>query len=120
MADKNNKAAAKKQGPKKPNFFVATFGELKQVSWPTFADTMKRLGAVLAITVIFLVILMCIDLLLNFIYTNLFQAGFGDREILTAEQIAALIVGGVLVIAAIAGVIAYKVIKSKSNNDEIR
>ena len=119
MADKNNKAAAKKQGPKKPNFFVATFGELKQVSWPTFADTMKRLGAVLAITVIFLVILMCIDLL-NFIYTNLFQAGFGDREILTAEQIAALIVGGVLVIAAIAGVIAYKVIKSKSNNDEIR
>lgn len=120
MADKNNKNAAKKQGPKKPNFFVATFGELKQVSWPTFADTMKRLGAVLAITVIFLVVLLCIDMLLQFIHANLFQAGFGENQLLNAAQIAALIVSGVLVLIAIAGVIAYKVVKSKSNKDDIR
>lgn len=119
MADKTNKNA-KKQGPKKPNFFVATFGELKQVSWPTFADTMKRLGAVLAITVIFLVVLMCVDMLLNFIHRNLFQAGFGDNQLLNGEQIAALIVGGVLVIAAIAGVIAYKVAKYRASKDSDR
>ncbi len=120
MADKNNKNVAKRQGPKKPNFFVATFGELKQVTWPTFADTMKRLGAVLVITVVFLVVLMCIDLLLNFIHRNLFQAGFGDNELLNGEQIAALIVSGVLVLIAIGGVIAYKVVKYRSNKNDDR
>ena len=34
---------------KKVNPIVATFGELKQVSWPTFGQTMKRLGAVLVV-----------------------------------------------------------------------
>ena len=119
MADgnKNIKQPAKKQGPKKPNFFVATFGELKQVSWPTFGDTMKRLGAVLAITAIFLVVLMAIDMLLQFIHGNLFQIAAEDPQYLTGGQIAALIVGGVLVVAAIAGVIAYRVVKSRSNKD---
>ena len=67
MADNNKSVSGKKQAPKqkKPNFFVATFSELKQVSWPTFGDTMKRLAAVLAITVIFLVVLMAIYILLQ-------------------------------------------------------
>ena len=72
MADNNKSVSGKKQAPKqkKPNFFVATFSELKQVSWPTFGDTMKRLAAVLAITVIFLVVLMAIDILLQWIHTE--------------------------------------------------
>ena len=114
MADNNKSVSGRKQAPKqkKPNFFVATFSELKQVSWPTFGDTMKRLAAVLAITVIFLVVLMAIDILLQWIHTELF-AVLEDEMYLDAGQIAALIVSGVLVIAAIAGVIAYKVVKSK-------
>ena len=94
MADNNKSVSGKKQAPKqkKPNFFVATLSELKQV--------------------IFLVVLMAIDILLQWIHTELF-AVLEDEMYLDAGQIAALIVSGVLVIAAIAGVIAYKVVKSK-------
>ncbi len=122
MADKSNKnISGKKQAPKqkKPNFFVATFGELKQVSWPTFGETMKRLGAVLAITVIFLVVLMAIDFLLQWIHAALFSIE-GDQRYLDGAQIAALIVAGVLVIAAVAGVVAYKVVKSRRDADDRR
>ena len=111
MANKDAKNAQKK-----PNFFVATFGELKQVSWPTFGVTMKRLGAVLVITVLLLV-LIGIDLLLGFIHEHLFEIVSGANEILNGYQIASLIMGGALVIIAIAGVIAYKVVKSRSKKD---
>ena len=126
MADgnKNIKQPAKKQGPKKPNFFVATFGELKQVSWPTFGDTMKQvvqnlrqLADIPAGVAPHVKDERLGPLLLQFIHQNLFQIDPGSAQYLTAGQIAALIVGGVLVVAAIAGVIAYKVVKSRSNKD---
>lgn len=110
---KDNKSNQSK--PKKVNFFVATFAELKQVSWPTFGQTMKRLGAVLVVTLAFLVVLMGVDSLLGFINNELF--GLLDaRDYLTASQIAALIVGGVLVIAAIVCTIIYRVVKARGSN----
>lgn len=112
-----NKDAKNAQKQKKTNFFVATFSELKQVSWPTFGDTMKRLGAVLVITVLLLIVLIGIDLLLGFIHEHLFEIVSGANEILNGYQIASLIMGGALVIIAIAGVIAYKVVKIRSKKD---
>lgn len=106
----------KNSKPKKVNFFVGTFAELKQVSWPTFAQTMKRLGTVLVVTLVFLVVLVGVDSLLGFIHNELFSIAAGEsRDYLTVPQIWALIVGGVLVIGAIAGVVAYKIVKARKN-----
>ncbi len=105
-----------KNAQKKPNFFVATFGELKQVSWPTFGDTMKRLGAVLVITVLLLVVLIGIDLLLGFIHENLFRIVNANNQLLNGYQIASLIVGSVLIVAAVAGVVVYKIVKSRKKD----
>lgn len=101
--------------PKKVNFFVATLSELKQVSWLSMAETMKRLGAVLLVSLIFLVLLTGIDALLGFINNQLFSIVEGSKDILDGSQIAALIIGGVLVLLAIAGVVIYRVVKAKNN-----
>lgn len=111
MAKDNKKN--NQQKPKKVNFFVATFAELKQVSWPSFGTTMKGLGAVLVVTLVFLVVLLGIDQLLAFINNQLFSVN-ANQQYFTASQIAALVVGGVLILAAIGCVIAYKVVKSKN------
>lgn len=102
--DKQNK-------PKKVNFFVATFGELKQVSWLSFGETMKRLGAVLLVTAIFLVILIGVDALLGFIHGELFSIE-AETRYLDAYQIAAIIVSSVLVVGTIVGYIIYKIRKA--------
>ncbi len=106
-----------KNAQKKPNFFVATFSELKQVSWPTFGDTMKRLGAVLVITVLLLIVLIGIDALLGFIHENLFSIVNDTNQLLNASQIASLIIGSALIVLAIVGVVVYKVVKSRSKKD---
>lgn len=66
------KAKAKEKAPKKPSKFVGkikeTFGELKKVSWPTFAQVMKQTGIVLAVTAVFLVVLMGFDAVLGQLY----------------------------------------------------
>ncbi len=107
----------KENKPKKINPIVATFGELKQVSWPTFGQTMKRLGAVLVISLIFLAVLIGVDSLLGFIHRELFSFVTNNDIYFQAAQIAALIVAIVLVVAAVAGVIAYKIVKSKGRKD---
>ncbi len=68
----NSKTAnqTKKKARKgKPNFFVRTWGkikeifsELKKVTWPSFATVLKQLGCVLVIVVLFLAIILLIDL----------------------------------------------------------
>ena len=103
---------------KKVNPIVATFGELKQVSWPTFGQTMKRLGTVLVVTLAFLVVLIGVDSLLGFIYRELFSLTTNDDIYLQVTQMVALIVGIVLVVAAIAGVIAYKVVKASNSKKD--
>ena len=107
--------------PKKKNFFAGTLSELKQVSWPSFKTTLKRLGAVLVITGFFLVVLIGIDSLLSFIYNELFSIVANPDGLLTGSQITALAVAISLVIVAIACVVFYKVrksIKNKSKKDE--
>lgn len=42
-----------------------TFGELRKVTWPSFGETMKQLGAVIAVVLSFLVVLTLFDLLLG-------------------------------------------------------
>ena len=59
---------AKEKAPKKKGKFTGkikeTFGELKKVTWPSFAQVLKQTGIVLAVTVIFLGVLMGFDALL--------------------------------------------------------
>ena len=111
MAKDNNKKT------KKVGRIAGTISELKQVSWPSFATTMKRLGAVLVVTLFFLVILTGIDAGLGFIHRELFQLATNDTIYLRIGQIVALIVAGVLVVGAIVGVIIYKVVKSRNKKD---
>ena len=68
-AVENKKAEKKVNKNKKPNFFVRTWGkikevfsELKKVTWPSFGTVMKQLGGVLVIIVIVLALIMVIDL----------------------------------------------------------
>lgn len=53
-----------KQKDKKPGFFKRmgakikdTFAELKKVSWPTFAQVLKRTGIVLVVVLLFLIVI---------------------------------------------------------------
>lgn len=68
--DKGKSGAGKKGN--KPGFFKRmgtrikdTFGELRKVTWPTFGETMKQLGAVIAVVLMFLVVLIVFDLALG-------------------------------------------------------
>ena len=42
-----------------------TFGELRKVTWPSFGETMKQLGAVIAVVLLFLVVLTVFELILG-------------------------------------------------------
>ena len=67
--DNANKSVKKsKQKDKKPGFFKRsgakakdTFAELKKVSWPTFAQVLKRTGIVLVVVLIFLIVIGAFD-----------------------------------------------------------
>lgn len=74
MAKETTTSAKEKKAkePKKPGKFVGrvkeTFGELKKVTWPSFAQVLKQTGIVLAVTLAFLVVLMGFDALLGWLY----------------------------------------------------
>ena len=69
MAKDNNSAAKpKKEKKKRGNVFKETFSELKKVTWPSFSTVVKQTGIVLAVVLIFLVVLMCFDQLLGWLY----------------------------------------------------
>ena len=55
-----------------------TFGELKKVTWPTFGETMKQLGAVIAVVLCFLVVLTAFDMLLGWGFEQ-FRTALGDE-----------------------------------------
>ena len=62
MAKDNNSAAKpKKEKKRRGNVFKETFSELKKVTWPSFSTVVKQTG-------IFLVVLMCFDQLLGWLY----------------------------------------------------
>ena len=70
MADKNKVEKTQKK-PRK-NWFKETFSELKKVSWPKFSTVVKQTGAVLLLVAVFLVVLFGFDMLLSFLYKELF------------------------------------------------
>ena len=68
----------------KPGFFKRmgrsikeTFSELKKVTWPSFGETMKQLGAVIAVVLCFLVVLTLFDFVLGQGF-NQFKKALGD------------------------------------------
>lgn len=70
---------------KKPGLFKRmgkaikeTFGELKKVTWPSFSTTMKQLGAVIAVVLLFLVVLTVFDLALGAGFSQFRQAIGGE------------------------------------------
>lgn len=60
-ATKNNASTQKRSRAKE------TIGELKKVTWPSFAKTMKQTGMVLSLVLIFGVVVLGFDLLISFI-----------------------------------------------------
>lgn len=68
---------ARQDKPAKRSRVKETFAELKKVTWPTFGKTMKQTGAVLLVTVFFLVILLAMDQLLALAHKQLIK-GLGD------------------------------------------
>lgn len=70
---KETTAKQKEKKPKKRGRIRETFGELKKVTWPSFATVVKQTGVVLAIVLVFLVVLMGFDTLLGWLYGVLVQ-----------------------------------------------
>lgn len=71
-------AAKSKATNKKPNIFVRigrffkqSWSELKKVSWPTFRTVVKNTGIVLAMTLLFLLIVLGADQLFAFLLISL-------------------------------------------------
>ena len=63
------KAKAKKTKTKEPkrSKTKATISELKKVSWPSFAKTMKQTGMVISVVVIFMLVTLGFDSLLSWL-----------------------------------------------------
>lgn len=59
------------------------FGELKKVTWPTFAKVVAQTGVVLAVTLFFLLVLMGMDVGLQALY-KLLVSGLGTEETTSA------------------------------------
>lgn len=71
--EKKKKAKDKQ---KKGTFFKKikdTFMELRNISWPKGMEVLKKLGIVLAVTVIFLLVLIGLDQLMQFLYKLLVE-----------------------------------------------
>ena len=76
MLKQKAKQEKKAKKEKKPGLFKKlkdAWGELKKVTWPTFATVVKKTGIVILVCVIFTVVLFGIDYLLGLLY-NLFMS----------------------------------------------
>jgi len=80
-----NDKGAQAEKPKKRSRVKETFAELKKVTWPSFGKTMKQTGAVLVVTIFFLIVLLVMDQLLGLAHRELIK-GLTD----TGETTAAL------------------------------
>lgn len=125
---------AKNEKTQKTGRIAATIAELKQVSWPSFPNVLKKLGSVLVITGMFLLVFMGFDALLKWMYSALVMgvvgtyvqhtSGWGQfvqyddeaRAIMSmsvAEMIAAAIVAAALIAAVIITAVIIKTRKSE-------
>ena len=75
----NDKGNAQEK-TKKRGRVKETFAELKKVTWPTFGKTVKQTGAVLLVTVFFLVILLVMDQLLGLAHRQLIKGLTSETE----------------------------------------
>jgi len=77
---KKDKERAKKEKKERTRrnpftFFKNVFGELKKVTWPTFGQTVKKTGVVLAVVLVFSLVVFGIDQGLSALY-RLLTDGF--------------------------------------------
>lgn len=63
---KQTKKKAKSDKPKR-NFFKEIFSELKKVNWPSFGKACKQTGTVLVVVGVFMLAVLGIDLLVDWI-----------------------------------------------------
>ncbi|MBO4412512.1 MAG: preprotein translocase subunit SecE [Clostridia bacterium] len=98
--EKTDKKKAKKE--KKPSkvgkMFKETGSELKKVTWPTFKETVKRTGVVLAVVIFFGVVLLAFDFVLSVLYKLLIKATITAVEKWVAVGLSAAIVVAAVVI----------------------
>ncbi len=65
--EKKQKATKSKVVEPKKSRIKETFAELKKVSWPSFAKTMKQTGMVLSIVLIFGIVVFGFDVLISYL-----------------------------------------------------
>ena len=95
--EKTKKKAKKDKNPSKVGKMLKETGsELKKVTWPTFKETVKRTGVVLAVVIFFGVVLLAFDFVLSVLYKLLVKT-----EITTVEKWASVGVASALVIAGV-------------------
>ena len=81
MAKETTTAKPKKEKKSRGRFFKETFSELKKVTWPSFSTVLKQTGIVLGVVLVFLLVLMGFDALLQWLYSVIVQevnAGTGE------------------------------------------
>jgi len=77
VKEKERKKKEKKERKRRNPFifFKNVFGELKKVTWPTFGQTLKKTGVVLAVVLVFSLVVFGIDQGLSQLY-QLLTRGF--------------------------------------------
>ena len=107
----NKKKVVKEKRPSKVGKMLKETGsELKKVTWPTFKETVKRTGVVLAVVIFFGVVLLAFDYCLSILYKLLIKATITPVEKWVSVGLAA-----VIVIAA-ATVICLWLVKKKNKS----
>ena len=89
----NDKGNAQGEKTQKRSRVKETFSELKKVTWPTFGKTMKQTGAVLLVTVFFLVVLLVMDQLLGLAHRQLVKGLTVETEE-TVRALGSMLSGG--------------------------
>jgi len=109
--EKTKKKAKKDKNPSKVGKMLKETGsELKKVTWPTFKETVKRTGVVLAVVIFFGVVLLAFDFCLSVLYKLLIKA-----TITSVEKWVAVGLACAIVIAVVAVVCLWLLKKKKAS-----
>lgn len=100
--EKTKKKVKKEKKPSKVGKMLKETGsELKKVTWPTFKETVKRTGVVLAVVIFFGVVLLAFDFCLSVLYKLLIKATITAVEKWVSVGLASAIVIAVVVIVCL-------------------
>jgi len=109
--EKTKKKVKKEKKPSKVGKMLKETGsELKKVTWPTFKETVKRTGVVLAVVIFFGVVLLAFDFCLSVLYKLLIKA-----TITSVEKWVAVGLACAIVIAVVAVVCLWLLKKKKAS-----